>query len=90
MTLTHSEGQLELVITATGYQQGFPGTRYDEPEPEHWDDVRVWLKSPCGDFYNLEITQALSAEAIQGYGELALEALHEGKAERESRRETEC
>ena len=89
MTITHSEGELTLTIIASSYQPGYRPTREDEGMPEHFEEVRVWIKSPCGRFYDLEITSVLDAEALGNYGELALEALHEGKAERESRREEE-
>ena len=86
MTITHSEGSLELTIIASGYQPGYRPTHEDEGMPEHFEEVKVYVQ---GKAHWVDITKALDAEALQGYGELALEALHEGKAERESRREEE-
>ena len=86
MTITHEEGSLVLTIIASGYQPGYRPTREDEGMPEHFESVQVLLQGPK---YTLDITEALSDVLLAEYGELALEALHEGKAERESRRESE-
>ena len=87
MTITHSEGQLELTIIASSYQPGYRPTREDEGMPEHFEEVRVFVEGKFG--HHIEITDALEPKLLDFYHQLALEALHEGKAERESRRETE-
>lgn len=74
MTFRHTEGSIELAIQATHYCRGYHPTREDPGEPEHFEELRVFVK-------DIEITDALEPKLLDEYHKLALEALHEQREE---------